>query len=249
MRRFVERIPIPETRIYVKRVLGRHRMYAIAWPTDSGKYGGHSPPLVDGSSARSQDACTARSRTSTPPEHAARQRYCGCSRCARPARMKRIPWSTGAPARRPQQEQRDPAISRKPSGLARLRASRSPTMRFRVEHALEHEARVAGQASGQPGRAGSPAGCVRCSMDRCARDDNRLRVPASNRAASASGDALGAAGERSFSTPRSTCGRWTRPCSIALDEITFAPTGARDAVAAAGPTALSGERWKAPRQG
>ena len=30
--RFVERIPIPETRIYVKRVLAGARMYAIAWP-------------------------------------------------------------------------------------------------------------------------------------------------------------------------------------------------------------------------
>ncbi len=30
--RFVERIPIPETRLYVKRVIAGARMYAIAWP-------------------------------------------------------------------------------------------------------------------------------------------------------------------------------------------------------------------------
>jgi soluble lytic murein transglycosylase len=30
--RFVERIPIPETRLYVKRVLAGARMYAISWP-------------------------------------------------------------------------------------------------------------------------------------------------------------------------------------------------------------------------
>ena len=35
--RFVERIPIPETRIYVKRVLAGARMYAIAWPTGLGE--------------------------------------------------------------------------------------------------------------------------------------------------------------------------------------------------------------------
>jgi soluble lytic murein transglycosylase len=34
--RFVERIPIPETRLYVKRVLAGARMYAIAWPTGLG---------------------------------------------------------------------------------------------------------------------------------------------------------------------------------------------------------------------
>lgn len=34
--RFVERIPIPETRIYVKRVLAGSRMYAIAWPNGLG---------------------------------------------------------------------------------------------------------------------------------------------------------------------------------------------------------------------
>jgi soluble lytic murein transglycosylase-like protein len=35
--RFVERIPIAETRIYVKRVLAGARMYAIAWPDGLGK--------------------------------------------------------------------------------------------------------------------------------------------------------------------------------------------------------------------
>jgi len=35
--RFVERIPIAETRIYVKRVLAGARMYAIAWPQGLGK--------------------------------------------------------------------------------------------------------------------------------------------------------------------------------------------------------------------
>ena len=35
--RFVERIPIPETRLYVKRVLAAARMYAIAWPSGLGK--------------------------------------------------------------------------------------------------------------------------------------------------------------------------------------------------------------------
>jgi soluble lytic murein transglycosylase-like protein len=35
--RFVERIPIPETRIYVKRVLAGARMYSIAWPDGLGK--------------------------------------------------------------------------------------------------------------------------------------------------------------------------------------------------------------------
>jgi soluble lytic murein transglycosylase len=35
--RFVERIPIPETRLYVKRVLAGARMYAIAWPAGLGK--------------------------------------------------------------------------------------------------------------------------------------------------------------------------------------------------------------------
>jgi soluble lytic murein transglycosylase len=34
--RFVERIPIPETRLYVKRVLAGARMYAIAWPKGLG---------------------------------------------------------------------------------------------------------------------------------------------------------------------------------------------------------------------
>jgi soluble lytic murein transglycosylase-like protein len=34
--RFVERIPIPETRLYVKRVLAAARMYAIAWPRGLG---------------------------------------------------------------------------------------------------------------------------------------------------------------------------------------------------------------------
>ena len=34
--RFVERIPIPETRLYVKRVLAAARMYAIAWPQGLG---------------------------------------------------------------------------------------------------------------------------------------------------------------------------------------------------------------------
>jgi len=34
--RFVERIPIPETRIYVKRVLAGARMYQIAWPKGLG---------------------------------------------------------------------------------------------------------------------------------------------------------------------------------------------------------------------
>jgi soluble lytic murein transglycosylase len=34
--RFVERIPIPETRLYVKRVLAGARMYAIAWPRGLG---------------------------------------------------------------------------------------------------------------------------------------------------------------------------------------------------------------------
>ena len=34
--RFVERIPIPETRLYVKRVLTGARMYAIAWPDGLG---------------------------------------------------------------------------------------------------------------------------------------------------------------------------------------------------------------------
>ncbi len=34
--RFVERIPIPETRLYVKRVLAGARMYAIAWPDGLG---------------------------------------------------------------------------------------------------------------------------------------------------------------------------------------------------------------------
>ena len=34
--RFVERIPIPETRLYVKRVLAGSRMYAIAWPQGLG---------------------------------------------------------------------------------------------------------------------------------------------------------------------------------------------------------------------
>lgn len=34
--RFVERIPIPETRLYVKRVLAGARMYAIAWPNGLG---------------------------------------------------------------------------------------------------------------------------------------------------------------------------------------------------------------------
>jgi soluble lytic murein transglycosylase len=35
--RFVERIPIPETRLYVKRVLAGARMYAIAWPDGLGE--------------------------------------------------------------------------------------------------------------------------------------------------------------------------------------------------------------------
>ena len=35
--RFVERIPIPETRLYVKRVLAGARMYAIAWPDGLGR--------------------------------------------------------------------------------------------------------------------------------------------------------------------------------------------------------------------
>jgi len=35
--RFVERIPIPETRLYVKRVIAGARMYAIAWPDGLGK--------------------------------------------------------------------------------------------------------------------------------------------------------------------------------------------------------------------
>lgn len=35
--RFVERIPIPETRLYVKRVVAGARMYAIAWPHGLGK--------------------------------------------------------------------------------------------------------------------------------------------------------------------------------------------------------------------
>jgi soluble lytic murein transglycosylase len=35
--RFVERIPIPETRLYVKRVLAGQRMYAIAWPEGLGE--------------------------------------------------------------------------------------------------------------------------------------------------------------------------------------------------------------------
>jgi soluble lytic murein transglycosylase-like protein len=34
--RFVERIPIPETRLYVKRVMAGARMYAIAWPKGLG---------------------------------------------------------------------------------------------------------------------------------------------------------------------------------------------------------------------
>jgi len=34
--RFVERIPIPETRLYVKRVLAGARMYAVAWPDGLG---------------------------------------------------------------------------------------------------------------------------------------------------------------------------------------------------------------------
>ena len=34
--RFVERIPIPETRLYVKRVIAGARMYAIAWPKGLG---------------------------------------------------------------------------------------------------------------------------------------------------------------------------------------------------------------------
>jgi soluble lytic murein transglycosylase len=34
--RFVERIPIPETRLYVKRVLAGARLYAIAWPDGLG---------------------------------------------------------------------------------------------------------------------------------------------------------------------------------------------------------------------
>ncbi len=34
--RFVERIPIPETRLYVKRVLASSRMYEIAWPRGLG---------------------------------------------------------------------------------------------------------------------------------------------------------------------------------------------------------------------
>ena len=34
--RFVERIPIPETRLYVKRVMAGARMYAIAWPNGLG---------------------------------------------------------------------------------------------------------------------------------------------------------------------------------------------------------------------
>lgn len=34
--RFVERIPIPETRLYVKRVLAGARMYAVAWPSGLG---------------------------------------------------------------------------------------------------------------------------------------------------------------------------------------------------------------------
>jgi len=34
--RFAERIPIPETRLYVKRVLAGARMYAIAWPRGLG---------------------------------------------------------------------------------------------------------------------------------------------------------------------------------------------------------------------
>jgi soluble lytic murein transglycosylase-like protein len=35
--RFVERIPIPETRLYVKRVLAGARMYAVAWPDGLGR--------------------------------------------------------------------------------------------------------------------------------------------------------------------------------------------------------------------
>ncbi len=35
--RFVERIPIPETRLYVKRVLAGARMYTIAWPNGLGE--------------------------------------------------------------------------------------------------------------------------------------------------------------------------------------------------------------------
>jgi soluble lytic murein transglycosylase len=35
--RFVERIPIPETRLYVKRVLQNQRLYAIAWPDGLGR--------------------------------------------------------------------------------------------------------------------------------------------------------------------------------------------------------------------
>ena len=35
--RFVERIPIPETRLYVKRVLAGERMYALVWPNGPGR--------------------------------------------------------------------------------------------------------------------------------------------------------------------------------------------------------------------
>jgi soluble lytic murein transglycosylase len=45
--RFVERIPIPETRIYVKRVLQNQRLYAIAWPDGLG-----ASPVVGSVDAR-----------------------------------------------------------------------------------------------------------------------------------------------------------------------------------------------------
>jgi soluble lytic murein transglycosylase-like protein len=45
--RFVERIPIPETRIYVKRVLQNQRLYAIAWPDGLG-----SGPVIGSGDAR-----------------------------------------------------------------------------------------------------------------------------------------------------------------------------------------------------
>lgn len=37
---FAERIPIPATRVYVKRILANERMYRIAWPNGLGEHGG-----------------------------------------------------------------------------------------------------------------------------------------------------------------------------------------------------------------
>jgi len=42
--RFVERIPIPETRVYVKRVLSGARMYGLVWPDGPGVSGPGSDP-------------------------------------------------------------------------------------------------------------------------------------------------------------------------------------------------------------